>query len=159
MLFQTGTFWISILAWSCFNEPIIGLELGAMFVCFGMMLTITLTSSGENEEVLADGTVQVIESNYTSQQLTLGYCLIFICAWTFAINCVMCRALSHINISVLMFWHGCVGLLMALLAIVGLGLAGSGFTIFSYDLQTYGFILVATLFDTLALNSQTIAFQ
>ena len=92
----------------------------------------------------------------------LGYILIFICAWTYAVNCVMVRALSFMHSSVLMFWHGVLGLIMAAIAIAAMALAnpsGSGLSLFSYDLQTYGIILAATLFDTLAINSQTIAFQ
>lgn len=98
--------------------------------------------------------------SYSTSQLALGYLLIFICAWTFAINCVMVRALSFLHSSVIMFWHGVIGIVMALGAIAVVALTTEqGFTIFSYDLQTYGLILAATMCDTLALNSQTIAFQ
>ena len=131
-----------------------------MIICFGMMLTITFTSKGD-DQVDVTSTVEGKEQvmSYSGSQLALGYLLIFICAWTFAINCVMVRALSFLHSSVIMFWHGVIGIVMALGAIAVVALTTEqGFTIFSYDLQTYGLILAATMCDTLALNSQTIAF-
>ena len=94
--------------------------------------------------------------------MILGYTLIFICAWTYAINCVIVRALSFMHTSVLMFWHSILGLIMAAVAIGVIAWTNesdTGLSLFSYDLETYGLILAATLFDTLAVNSQTIAFM
>ena len=92
--------------------------MGAMIICFGMMLTITFTSKGDDQVDVTssvEGKEQVM--SYSSSQLALGYFLIFICAWTFAINCVMVRALSFLHSSVIMFWHGVIGIVMALGAI------------------------------------------
>ena len=166
MLFQTGTFWISILACACFSEPIIPLELVAMVICFGMMITITVSSSSDGDQATAqvttDGAGDVQGANYSSAQMLLGYALVFICAWTYAINCVLARALNSINASVLMFWHGVLGLLLASVAIAVVAWANptdAGLQMFNYDHKVYGLILAATLFDTLGVNSQTIAFQ
>lgn len=45
ILFQTGTFWTSILAFCVFSEPIVRFEIIAMIICFAGMLTITLGST------------------------------------------------------------------------------------------------------------------
>mmetsp|Transcript_23104 Transcript_23104/g.30760 ORF Transcript_23104/g.30760 Transcript_23104/m.30760 type:complete len:92 (-) Transcript_23104:461-736(-) len=87
-----------------------------MIICFAMMLTITLSSSGQGEDA-ADGEVSNKGANYSSSQLMLGYALVFICAWTYAINCVLVRALNFMHSSVLMFWHGILGLLLAVIAV------------------------------------------
>ena len=89
-----------------------------MVICFGMMLTITFTSKGDDQvDVTSTGQDREQVMSYSSSQLALGYFLIFVCAWTFAINCVMVRALSFLHSSVIMFWHGVIGIVMALGAI------------------------------------------
>ena len=147
VLFQTGTFWISILACACFAEPIIPLELLSMLICFGAMVTITVssTASGETDEGITQN-----ESNSNSS-LLLGYALVFVCAWFYAINCVLARVLRAVHPGVMMFWHGVLGLL---LAFVGIAITAwlsddAGLTILNYDRKVYILMLCATLFDTL----------
>ena len=95
--------------------------------------------------------------------MILGYSLIFVLTWIFAANCVLNRALKGINSGVIMFWHGIIGILFALIA-VGVSYfidsePGSGLSILNYSAEVYGLIIAATLCDTLAVNSMTIAFQ
>ena len=53
IIFQTGSFWTSILAWCIFKEPLYPIEMLAMVVCFAAMVTITLSgakqATGDNE--------------------------------------------------------------------------------------------------------------
>lgn len=145
VIFQTGTFWISILACFCFNEPIIPLELVAMLICFAAMFIITASSTTGDEENN--------EGIYTRESLVLGYSLVFVCSWFFAINNVLVRVLKHVHPGVLMFWHGALGLLLALVGVAitawtnGEGTAGV--SLMNYDRGEYTLILSATLFDTL----------
>jgi len=153
VLFQTGTFWISILACACFAEPIIPIELVAMIICFGAMVTITVASTSSDDEGEEGITTDSLTSNNT---LLLGYSLVFVCAWFYAINCVLARVLKNVHPGVLMFWHGVLGLLLAL---AGVAITATfdestdGFSIFNYDSHVYILMISATLFDTLQVNS------
>ena len=49
IIFQTGTFWTSILAFFCFKETILPFEIVSMVICFAGMVTITIPGS-KNEE-------------------------------------------------------------------------------------------------------------
>ena len=93
--------------------------------------------------------------------LILGYCLAFVCAWIYATNCVLNRALKDVHPGIVLFWHGLLGIILSLT--VTFLLAGiseeSGISLFQYDKQIYLLCLGGTLFDTLAVICFTIAFQ
>ena len=156
VLFQTGTFWISILACVCFAEPIFPLELLSMLICFAAMVIITVSDTANSIED-DEGITQ--DDQVEGTKLVLGYILVFICAWCYAINCVLARALRAVHPGVMMFWHGVLGLILAIMGIAAQAwVSGAGLSILNYDRQVYIYMLCATLFDTLAVNSQTIAF-
>ena len=153
IIFQTMTFWVSVLAFLSFGEKIIPLELMAMFVCFGAMVTITCTGSKKD----------AASSNYESAELIVGYILMFVCSWVIAACTVLCRALKEINIAVIMFWHGVMGLSIAIICI-GIDYAvnrvgsGEGLQLFNYSKEVYLLLLAATLGDTIGVNFGTVAF-
>lgn len=66
IIFQTGTFWISLIAYFAFNEKIIPVEIIAMLICFAGMVTVTVSGSKNANEVGAEGATDVSEANYTS---------------------------------------------------------------------------------------------
>ena len=66
IIFQTQTFWASILAYCAFSEKMIPLEIIAMFVCFSATITITVTGT-KNATTDEEGDVDVSQTNYTSQ--------------------------------------------------------------------------------------------
>ena len=45
IIFQTGTFWISIIAHFAFNEKIAPVEIIAMVICFANMVTVSVLGS------------------------------------------------------------------------------------------------------------------
>ena len=45
IIFQTGTFYISIIAYFAFNEKMIPCEVIAMLVCFAGMVTVTVSGT------------------------------------------------------------------------------------------------------------------
>ena len=45
IIFQTGTFWISIIAHFAFNEKIAPVEIIAMVICFAIMVTVSVLGS------------------------------------------------------------------------------------------------------------------
>ena len=63
-----------------------------------------------------------------------------------------------------MFWHGVLGMIIAIVAVlieffaVDLG-TGNGLHIFNMSLKCFGYMFGATLADTLTVNAMTIAFQ
>ena len=50
IIYQTCTFWTSILAFCVFGERMIPLELIAMVICFVCMITITFLGSKQADE-------------------------------------------------------------------------------------------------------------
>ena len=60
-----------------------------------------------------------------------------------------------------MFWHGALGIIIALTAICVdyfMGDNRMGLKLFSYSSEVYWLILGATLIETIAVNSMTIAY-
>ena len=101
--------------------------------------------------------------NYTSSQLILGYSLVFVSSWVYATNCVLNRALRGINPSVIMFWHGVLGFMLAIVAVGIDHFIGerntNGLQLFNYSSDVYWLMLGAALVDTITVFSMTIAFQ
>ena len=145
---------MSILAYCAFKEPIYIIELLSMVCCFGGMVTITLSGAKSDER------------NYTTESLMLGYSLVFLCSWIYAGNCVLNRALKQVHHSIIMFYHGLLGLSVATVVVLSesMILAKSesdyqGMRILNYEGNLYWIILGAILFDSLAVNCLTIAYQ
>lgn len=160
IIFQTGSFWTSILAFIFFKEMLLPVEIGAMIVCFGAMITMTLTSAKYSASQ-DDGTDDV--AGYSKTQMAIGYPLIFIVSWIYASNCVLNRALKDVHHAILMFWHGVLGIVLAvsgvLIEAIFVQNPEGGLRIFHYSGAVYALMLGATLFDSGAVNFVTIAFQ
>ena len=143
-----------------FAEPLLPIEMIGMLICFAGMITITFGGSKEEEEIAAVDTASGI-----SKSEMLGYCLIFGTSWCMATCNVMNRALKATHSSVIMFWHGILGLVFAFSGIMFVELtgkgaaAGTGLTIFNYSAQVYLLLTAGTFCDSIALNCVTIAFQ
>lgn len=115
IVFQTGCFWTSILAWVVFRETLLPLEIIAMVVCFAGMVTITLSGANQAQQ---DSTAESQVNHYSSQNLILGYSLIFLVSWIYAANCVLNRSLKSVHHAVVMWWHGALGITLALVAMI-----------------------------------------
>ena len=93
--------------------------------------------------------------------MILGYSLVFIASWVASANNVLNRALKGINCGVIMFWHGALGIIIALTAVCVdyfMEENKSGLKLFSYSTDVYWLILGATILETIAVNSMTIAY-
>ena len=124
------------------------------------MVTITVSSSTSSDEDLATSQGAVDGESHSDTKLMLGYALVFVCSWFYAINCVLARVLKNVHPGIMMFWHGVLGLILAFAGVAITSLVSDdGLTILNYDREVYILMLSATLFDTLQVNSQTIAFQ
>lgn len=123
-----------------------------MLICFVAMVAITVFSTSSINESEAGITAE--DSQHTSEQLMLGYALVFVCAWFYAINCVLARVLKSVHPGVMMFWHGVLGLILAFFGIaITAWVNDEGLSILNYDREVYILMICATLFDTLQVNS------
>ena len=100
ILFQTNTFWISLLAFLVNSEPIIAVEIIGMVICFLAVAHITLNSAGDDADAVS------VES-YTHRHL--GYALIMAGAWIFATINVLNRVLKELHHSLVMFYYSAFG--------------------------------------------------
>ena len=136
----------------------IPLEIVAMLICFACMVLITVHGSKSAE----DSGNKVDESTHTSKELILGYSIMFVTSWVYASNCIMNRALKGINSGVIMFWHGILGVILAVIATLIAYFAGftssDGFTLFNYTAEVYGLMIGGAIVDTITVNSMTISF-
>lgn len=161
IIFQTSTFWISILAYCFLSETMLPLEIISMIISFAAMVVITVTGASNASEIESNPSEEV---NYSSVQLIIGYTLVLAVAWTYASANILNRALKDVSTSLIMFWHGALGILIAIVAIsieyfaVDMG-TGNGLHIFNMSLKCFGYMFAATLADTLTVNAMTIAFQ
>ena len=129
-----------------------------MLICFGGMLTITLYGSSNASEEADDDAEQASRSK---KEVILGYCIIFVASWVYASNCVLNRGLKTVHHSIVMFWHGMCGLILAALAVFTEAAVKNDEPVrfFHFDQQIYLLMIAGVAFDTLGVNSQTIAFQ
>lgn len=126
------------------------------------MVTMTLVGSSNASEADDDTALEVDDdaAAYSKNNLILGYGLIFITSWIYASNCILNRALKNVHHAILMFWHAVIGLTIASVAVlIEAAVVGDGIRIFHYDSSIYLLLAGAALFDTITVNSVTIAFQ
>ena len=164
IIFQTGTFYISIIAYFAFNEKMIPCEVIAMLVCFAGMVTVTVSGTknagGSSSGEVADASY----ANYSRTQLIVGYSLVIVASWVFAACATLCRALKDISSGIIMFWHGILGFTLATIAILVEYFVSDygkdqGMHLFNMSSYALVLLLAATVFDTMGVNCATIAYQ
>ena len=160
IIFQTGTFYISIIAYFAFNEKMIPCEVIAMLVCFAGMVTVTVSGTRNAAEDGSDAS----SANYSRTQLIVGYSLVIVTSWVFAACATLCRALKDISSGIIMFWHGILGVTLATIAILVEYIVsdygkGQGMHLLNMGSQALVLLLAATVFDTMGVNCATIAYQ
>ena len=160
IIFQTGTFYISIIAYFAFNEKMIPCEVIAMLVCFAGMVTVTVSGTRNAAEDGSDAS----SANYSRTQLIVGYSLVIVTSWVFAACATLCRALKDISSGIIMFWHGILGITLATIAILVEYFVsdygkGQGMHLFNMGSYALVLLLAATVFDTMGVNCATIAYQ
>ena len=60
VIFQSSSFWTSLLACCIFKEPLFMVEMIAMVVCFGGMVTITLSGAKASASTEGDAPLQEV---------------------------------------------------------------------------------------------------
>ena len=79
-------------------------------------LTIAGTQT-EQESSTSIDTEAPAKHTYSSESLVLGYSLIFVVSWIYAANCVLNRSLKSVHHAVVMFWHGTLGITIAVIGV------------------------------------------
>ena len=139
------------------------IEIVAMIVCFGCIITISL-SDRIIEENKTETTTEVVDEESTSEEnnlsmMILGCSLMFLTAWIFATSNVLNRSLKGVHHAIIIFWHGLFGFTVSLaVALVQAWVSGTEVKIFHLDGMVYLFLIGAAMFDTLATTSSTIAY-
>jgi len=89
ILFQTNTFWISLLAYFFLAEPIICQEFVGMAICFVAVIFIT---TAKDPEAAADGAAEL-----DSMTRTIGFIMILCGSWIFATINILNRVLKELH--------------------------------------------------------------
>ena len=116
ILFNTGSFWTSIIAYFTFGEPIYAIEIIAMIISFASLVTMTL--KGASSELETTTKTEAVADESSNSKAYLGYIIIFINSWIYASNCVLNRALKGVHHAIVMFWHGFIGFTIAVIAVL-----------------------------------------
>ena len=133
-----------------FREPIYKVEICAILVCFCGVITIALHGSkNASDDIEEEG------EEKSSNEIIFGYCIIFVCSWIFASNCVLNRALKTVHHSIVMFWHGMCGMILASL---GVAIEASvkreePVRFFHFESRVYWLMIAGMAFDSLGVNS------
>ena len=116
IIFKTGSFWISILAFFFLNERISCVEIVGILLCFAGMVTITLSTSQTNQiDIITPTEPEIItEDNTTSNTMIVGAILALGAAWGYASCSILNRKLKATPAAIVMLCHGLFGLLLAL---------------------------------------------
>ena len=124
-----------------------------------------MTMSGATKKEGASDEGSSGEFQHTSQELVLGYILIFVTGWIYSFNCILNRALKDSHHAVILFWHAIFGIVLSLSAVFIVAWfttapeETTGISLFNYDSKVFGLMIIATLFDVVGVTSVTIAYQ
>jgi drug/metabolite transporter (DMT)-like permease len=159
IIFQTNPFWIAMLGQCINSEKVQRVEYIGMLLCFFGVCGIGLSSvlGKENSPELGETTES--EANFDNF-IVLGLMLVFAAAWSFSVNCVLNRTLKEISFSVVMFYHGLIGVVLTIMFISGdMVVNGSDFRLAQYPSHIFWLTVFSGLLDGLRGYCMTIAFQ
>ena len=91
------------------------------------------------------------------EQRILGLMIIFVSAWTFAVNSIFNRKLKAVNFAVVMVYHALLGGILSILYIGVESFIAGKFRI--YTSRQYLILAATALMDAIACFSMTIAYQ
>ena len=169
IIFNTNPFWITILACIVNRERVQTIEIIGIVISFTGILIVGY-SEHENHGALEEGDSVVVaddlsrilvgeetEEDETPFNRTLGVVLSICAAWAFAVAAVYNRKLKDIPVSVVMFYHGLIGMIAAGLYLVVETIYLREFR--TYTWKVFGLMTISMILDTLACNLMTMAYQ
>jgi len=159
IIFQTNPFWIAMLGQCINSEKVQRMEYIGMSLCF-----VGVCGIGISTVLKKDNSPELVEESESESNfdnfIILGMVLVFAAAWSFSVNCVLNRTLKEISFSVVMFYHGLIGVLLTMLAISSdMYVNGSEFRLAQYPSHIFWLTVFSGLLDGLRGYCMTIAFQ
>lgn len=141
VIFQTSPFWAAIIARIFLKEAMSNLEIVAMIISFGGVMTIAFANpdaaGGEDGENLTK---------------IIGICMALAAAWLFAASNVINRYLKNMHFSMVLFYHALCGVILASSAILIEKLVtGNPFRV--YTANQYKNMLFCCCFDFSMVNA------
>ena len=103
----TAPFWISILANVVNGEPLIGLEIASMIVCFSAVIVITMNVGKEE----GDSTI-VVDTEDTYNRPQLGIAIALAGSVMQALTATLNRSLKGVRPNIIVFYQTLVGLIL-----------------------------------------------
>jgi len=152
ILFFTGPFWATILAYFFLGEMIARNEVIAMVVAFSGVIIIATAKQPASDEVLEDGET-VSNSDYI-----FGVAMAIIGAITFAMQSVIVRKMAKINAFTITFWYlMCCSICLLTASLIESAVTKEKIGFLTTDMtQTFSCIGLGALFYV-AMQANTIA--
>ena len=126
------------------REEILLIEIFGMIICFGAFITITCYADEDQSEEAKSSN----DNSIGFGSHVLGIILIFLCSWLVSANFVTNRMLKGIDIYAVMFFHGLLGLFLALCYLIEDGLQRNDFfIILNYSLMQYSIVIFSCVLD------------
>ena len=147
IVFNTNTFWISLLGLLVNGEPIVKVELLGMIVCFSLVAILGITS-GKSEEAQINS-----NANYP-----FGILVGLLAALIFAITSITTRRLKEIPTSALTFYHSLMGITVMTIILLTEWNYTSELHLATYTQRQILLMCGASFFDMMATYSMTVAF-
>ena len=148
IVFNTNTFWISLLGLLVNGEPIVRVEILGMFVCFSLVAMLGITS-GKSEEAKVDS-----HANYP-----FGILVGLLAACIFAITSITTRRLKELPPSALTFYHSLTGITVMSIILLAEWYNSGELRLANYTQRQFSLMCGASFFDMMATYSMTVAFQ
>ena len=163
-IFNTAPFWTSFLAWLVLGDKISCFEICAMFISFGGVVMIGMTSTTDEEA--EEESLEVVKEESPTKfftgrtEIIVGCICILVTAWGFSTVNVINRKLQKIPFAVLNIWYGLFAWVATLALLVGESVVyKKPFRLFSYDSNQYLISAVASIINFGTISCQTIAMQ
>jgi drug/metabolite transporter (DMT)-like permease len=138
-------------------------EVLGLIICFVCVYFISKTGGVEDDPLVVTDGDEMVSSQ---DRWMFGIGLAVATSLGYAVNAIMNRALKEFHYVVIMTYHGMAGFALSVSLVLIIPLFnsslvsyGAGITFFSYTQSQYIRMICACLFDTLAVNSMTVAFQ
>lgn len=142
---NTNVFWTSVLAFFILKEKLMLFEIFSMFLAFGAILVMVITSSKSSSG--ADSISAII----------FGCILMFGASWGQAGMSVLNRKMTNLHWSVIMFIYSFVGFAFSAVYMIIEALMKGSFTM--HPIAIWGQLAAICIFDYFKVTAQLIAYQ
>ena len=147
VLLQLSPLWITVLSYCVNGESVHLNEFIGICICLGAVSLIAYNQTQHQDKKDA-----VLEVSNTIQILAILSLLLG--GFMKANSDLLSRSLKNVNVSVILFYHGCLGLAVMTTIL----LCSPHIKITGHTQKQYFLLAIAVVFSTIAVNASTIAF-